>query len=393
MVEAKQTHHLGRALAAASLLLSSCAWATFEATPYVGYTIEYDDNVLRHQDADEAALQSPTGDRRLEDTRHQTAAGLAARYRLGKQELFFDGSLFESRYDHFDELDFDGNILSGGANWAIGNALTGDIQGQRTKDLREFDTFSIQTERSVQTTTQAAANIALRVLSEVELRSGYSNRRVRNSLLAARGVDLDEDAVNAGIAYLGIGKLELFLNATFIDGEFTERVIDAEYEQSEVSLQTVWSPSESSSLDALVGVTSREDDFAGGDDYDELVASLGFTHVLSPKTNLFAGYYRNVSSSEIEGENSVLRNGLNTSLSWAPRAGLEFDLEVLGQMEDYQVREDRFYSVSLGSDYGVGRYVALRPNLTWAKRTSNQDIHEFDSFSVGLEIRLQYEIR
>ena len=381
-----------RLTAASGLLLAISAnpiiaQAALEAVPYVGYDVEYDDNVFRNPSATE-----------MDDTTQDAIIGGSLDYTAGRQRIYVEGSAYERRYEEFDFLDFDGNSISGGLDWGLGPSLSGEVKLDRTRDLRDFNNFVTQPPvRSVEVRTRGSADAELLVFSSFILSGGGGINRVRNSAPAVRTNDYEEEYGRVGFRYRGRSQWEIGVESTFTYGEYIERAPAAEYDQTTHALVARFAPGGGSSVDFGIGHTQRDNDFASGRDFSGMTTKLAYSRRISPKTSLYFGVRRNVASADAEGQDyAVMTNG-NFRFDWDPISNLGLEFSFLRQRDDYrgaaQGREDDLTLIGLTADYEFARYFRFRPNLNWEDRSSNIASQEYDSFRAGLEIRLQYPIR
>lgn len=386
------------------LALPTTSYAVLEFTPYVSSQVEYDDNVFRDKDADEA--EAERGDRQRDDTRMRYQAGFDSNYTFGLQKLKLDASASKFEYDHFDNLDNKAHDVLGSYDWQIGSLLTGTLQGRDRRELQGFETRADTTERSLRDETDGSLVVKLRVLNDWEIRPRGRIARARYSLDTTRDQDLDEDEAALALSYLGRSSLTVGIEAVATQGDFIRRdpgdgVIE-EYDQQTYQIVGRWAPSPVANMDFTLGATDRNNKGQNVDDDDGIVGSLGVTRSISEKTSITGGVSRGIFSAQEEGESSVVATSANLGAYWTatPYLTVNFysyyawetfkDSVVGGTGED---RDDEVVFVSLSLVYAPRPWINITPNLAYSDRTSDVALEEYDAFQAGLELKLLWPIK
>ena len=89
---------------------------------YAGLGYGYDDNLLR------VAEGAPAFDNHLSDSWRQAEIGLVYDKAYRRQKLFAQAKLSKVKFNHFNQLDYDGKDYQFKWNWQLGNRLEGVLQ-------------------------------------------------------------------------------------------------------------------------------------------------------------------------------------------------------------------------------------------------------------------------
>ncbi|MCC2656749.1 MAG: hypothetical protein K0Q76_1857 [Panacagrimonas sp.] len=382
------------------LALPMPSQAILEFTPYVSAQGEYDDNVFRDRDGDEA--EAERGDRQRDDTRMRYQAGFKSTYTAGLQKLKLDASGSKFEYDHFNQLDHKEHDVLGSLDWQIGSLLKGTLEGRDRRELQGFETITQNDDdRSMRDQTDGSLVVKLRVFNDWEIRPRGRVARARYSLDTTRNQDLDEDEGAIALSYMGRSSLSVGVEAVTTQGEFIRRDpgdgIIEEYDQQTYQLVGSWTPSPVASMDFSLGASDRNNKGQNVDDDEELVGSLLLKRGISEKTTLYGGVSRGIYSAQKEGESSVVATSVNLGAYWAATPYLTLSSYAYYALEDFQDsviggdddnREDKVLSMQVALIWAPRPWINITPNLAFADRTSDVDDQEYDAFQAGLEFKL-----
>lgn len=367
------------------------AGAAVEVTPLASVAENYDDNVFRDRKSE------------AQSDYHTTyAAGLDLGYTAGLQKFFLKGNASKTRYDRFEELDFDGHEIKSGANWQIGSALRGDLSLERTRDLRDFARQGDLARRSIEETTTGAASAHLRILKDYEMRVRATGDKRRNKALADRLQDIDEGSV--GLAFSRIGALgSIGLEAVQGRGDFVEREpatgVVEEFDQSTLQLVGTWKPSTITSVDFSGGWTRRENEGVDVEDEDAFVAELELSRTVSVKTVVFGGLGRRLLSADQLGESTVLATEAHAGARWAATPKIQVSGRAYFTREDFRDaiagasdREDDYRGLSLDLSYAPREWLVFRPSVALEGRSASGGGSDYSDFRAGLQLELRYPL-
>lgn len=128
------------ALRASLLLLAvlpCAAGAILEGEPFAGLELQYDSNLFRFSDRDEAIADN--GDPQLEDRNRLLRLGAALQYSWGLQRVVVGGELRRHDYEHFNSLDHEAWKLGSSLFWRYGSRYDGEMALSFERQLQSFD--------------------------------------------------------------------------------------------------------------------------------------------------------------------------------------------------------------------------------------------------------------
>ena len=381
------------------LTVPTTSFAILEFTPYVSSQVEYDDNVFRNKDGDEA--EAERGDRQRDDTLMRYRAGFTSAYTAGLQKLKLDASGSKYEYDHFNELDHKAHDVLGSLDWQVGSLLKGTLEARDVRELQGFETRATTTDRSMRDETDASLVTKLRVFNDWEIRPRGRIARARYSLDTTENQDLDEDEGALAISYLGRASLTFGVEAVYTKGDFIRRdpaagVIE-EYDQMTYQLVGRWAPSPVATMDFTLGASDRDNKGVNVDDDNDVVGSVGITRNISEKTSIVGGVSRGIYSAQEEGESSVVVTAINLGAYWAATPYLSLNAYSYYSWETFkdsvigntgEDRKDEALYVGVSMVYAPRPWINITPNLTYSDRTSDVSSEEYDDFQAGLELKL-----
>ncbi|WP_420468476.1 outer membrane beta-barrel protein [Panacagrimonas sp.] len=379
--------------------------AALAIVPFVSGSVEYDNNVLRLPN-NATALQQ-RGDPRREDAVKTYSVGVGADYSMGAQSLKLGVAANRTEYNRFTELDFEGHEVSGSLNWAVGSIVNGSVT---LRDARALENFAGRTDavgdRAVRDNTTVAADAKLRLLSRYEFRPGLQASRARYSLSTSQQQDLDEETLKFGLSYVGSGRGDIGLEAVVGQGDYLRRTpgpgVIEEYDQLTLQLVGTWQPSPITTFSFGAGSSRRDNRGVDVGDNSAFVGNLNVSRTVSVKTSLYTGVYRSVSSSELQGESTVVSTGWNVGGNWKPVEGLSFNANFLLQDDRFEdsiavdnggERRDDLQSASVSAEYTVRRWLVLKPYYEWEDRSAEIPGGSYKAYQAGLEVKLQFPAR
>ncbi len=393
------------------------ALAEFKLVPYVAGVIEFDNNLPRLPN--DSAAVARRGEPHREDTITRYTLGFDSFYAIGLQKFKLVAFVNRTEHNRYTELDFNGHQVSGTWEWGIGSRLGGNLTVVDERALENFaNRIDDSTQRSFVDSTTVAFDTSYRLFGNVDLRPAFDTRRTRHTLPSSQRQDLDEDTARFGVSYVPSTKGDIGVEVALTQGEFVQRQPAAglveEYEQLTTQAVGTWKPSPLTSLTFSLGFSQRDNQGLEVGNDSGLVGKLNLKRQISAKTSAYVGAYRNLSSSDLQGESTVETTGWDAGASWAPTAKLKLDASYLFQEEVYEDstlflppgaeplpenpdrapsrRSDDVQSATLSLNYTPIEWLIIGPYYRWQDRSSELQSQDYHAYQVGIEARFQYEV-
>lgn len=236
--------------------LAAPAWAQSGGSPwYVGASVGhyYTNNVFR-------TSASETSDRL---TSLSLLGGVDTR--LGRQRIYANLRLNDTRYQDNTRLNNNGYDLGTGVNWETVGNLSGTLDYTRKRTLADFNSTTAiapTTERNLQTDQSATASVRLGLpqLSNYSLEAMWIHREREYSLPIFDSQEYRQDAQSLGVLYNASSAWRFGLAGRYTKGKVPANGF--EYDRKDLDLTAQWRATGSSSLNARVS-RSKSDSFSG----------------------------------------------------------------------------------------------------------------------------------
>lgn len=380
----------GRSRFLCLILLLSCTAPAYadEADAFnffVGSNVTRDDNVFRL--APDSNTEIIPGSKARADTITMTYAGGSFKKQLGRQRVWMDVNLNQSRYDLFSFLNFDGGSGAAGWDWRLGNLLSGRMGTTYSRQMAGFADLR----RTVQNlyddeAEYASIDFMMHPDWHLESEARHSTRTFDNAANQASNTITDQWKL--GVRYTPRDGSFLLLRAITVDGRLPNQQvigsvrIDNSYEQSELGIEFGTSLNGLSRISGLLAEVRREHQNVPERDFRGLVGNIGWDWAVTGKTTLSGKLRREIGATNDLQSSYILTDGINLGMSWQPTAKITARLNYDRAYRDYagdpfrelaglQDRSDRVDSLSLSVNYQVMTSLSLSFNLTRSERESN----------------------
>ena len=299
-------------------------------------------------------------------------------------------------FAHFNELDHDEYLFSGGLDWHLSRAFKGLLEASQERRIASFEdrrstTLILETERIA----RATANVDITPLWRVE--TSLQRRDLDSPLPDFPEFRLQEDTVGAALKYLVVDHVAAGIYTEYLQGEFEGTPNAGRFRQTSVALTGDYSIEGFSGVSAAIGATQRQQ--RGGEGEKALTGKLAYNRVLTSKTKIDLQVFRRLLS-YVGGASSIKEDGASANVIWqaTPKtAAVLLYQRTQGRFEEASSnsgtsgRSDKGEIASLTIKYQVLPWMALRPYAGYQSRESNTAFDSFESSFAGIEllVRLQ----
>lgn len=360
----------------------------------VGQSFMRDSNVFR----------SPEATRRS-DTYGMTTLGVKLDKRYSLQRIELDVYAQDYQYQDFSELDFTALNYDAAWRWSV----TPKLRGNLTADRREFvdNTADALVGPGGISAVNRRTESALGLDAEYELGAawrlvaGVFERELENTRTTAEA-DSTVTGAEAGARYVFRSGNALAYRFRNGDGEYKGQVgasLPQDFTDSEHEVRFEWAPTGRTSLQGRLAQLDREHKGAPDRDFSGLTGRINANWVLTGKTQIDAGFIRELSSYQTATTNYYEGERFYVSPVWRPTVKTAVRLRLEQGSRDYkgaptgQVasgRRDKTSLASLGVEWEVLRALTVAATLQRDRRTSNTVGADYRANTVGVSALFRF---
>jgi exopolysaccharide biosynthesis operon protein EpsL len=360
----------------------------------------HDDNLLRVPDG------LPGFDNQLGDWWYQVDAGLLFDHTYGRQRLSAQATLSKVKFDHFQQLDYDGKDLQAKWNWQVGNHLEGTLGALYNQTLAPYTDFHSD-ERNLREQRRAYVDGAWRFHPSYRVRAGASKEKFSYELALQSYNDRTEDAWEVGADYLPASGSEIGLVARKLKGSYPNRrpfgqqLLNDDYDQDELKARISWIASGSTNVQVLAGwVKRRQPGF--GDDTSGFNGRVVATWQRHSALSYNAAVWRDFAPIESTIVSYTLNKGVSAGLVWEASAKIKVEANAVYERRDYNPRllalaalgelNDSLHSATVRATWSARSAVQLSAALAHQARSGSAALGtgRFASNSIQLNASAQF---
>jgi exopolysaccharide biosynthesis operon protein EpsL len=372
----------------AFLMLSTCAAIPAGAGPndalhvYGGVAYGHDDNLLRIPDG------QPAFDNTRADSWWTREGGLIFDKTYSRQRISLVAKLSKTNFDHFKQLDYDGKDLQANWHWELGNHLEGRIGTSYQQVLAPYTDFRSD-ERNLRTTRSKYAEGAWRFHSAWRARAGFQRDEYSYEAASNRFNNRTEDASELELDYLARSGSTVGLVARHVKGTYPYPRpvgpfnVNSGFTQDELKARVKWLATGSTTIDALVGYTRREQPSFGTGKTSGVAGKINATYQPRGKMTYKASVWRDFAPLESTTVSYTLNKGASVGAQWDATAKIYVNADAIYERRDYAARNS---AVATGDLQDSVRTYTMR--ATWMPRPTIQlqagVAHQSRSGSVAL---------
>jgi exopolysaccharide biosynthesis operon protein EpsL len=373
-------------------------------TPFLNYSVSYDDNLLRLHDADMA--QALIGTDQLADVSRRAQGGVLVQKRIGQQLLSANLGASKTSYSRFSELDYTGRDLLAQWHWQLGSHLEGNLGASDAQELTPFIDFH-RLERNLRTKRREYFDAAWRLHPRWRLRSGVARYRLGYDLAAQQVGDRTEGALEFGLDYLAPSHSTFGLQLRHVQGDFPHRqqvgaaLIDNSYAQNELKANVDWRVSAKSRLQFLGGHVQRTYNGFPGRDFSGFNARAVASWDPTAKTGVLVNVWRETNAYLDVTTTSTVNSGVSAALNWKPTDKLLVDAMLKHERRAFSgadaallgsggARSDNFRYASLGLGYQPVSKILVKLSLFRDQRASRLPLNGYRATGAMLTVSSEY---
>jgi len=353
-------------LALGMLCMPVCAEEVGVLHPYVDYSYTYDDNVLRQNNVDPSVPHSF----RLSDTIQYIQAGIDAEKKVGQQQLNASASINHTWFTHLNSLDYDGQDVSLGWKWRLGNHIQGNLSSSYSKTLTPFVDFHGE-ERNLRNQNRTVLDASWNFHPSWQVRSGLTHYGLTYDLYSQKRLDRMEDTVEFGLDYLATTQSSIGLQTRHIRGRLPNNwddngntilddhgnPVDNSYIHNEFMGKFDWHITGKSRVQLLGGLVQRKHDSDPGRDFNGFNSRAIANWMPTSKVGLTLNAWREIGSYDNLTASYTLNRGVSLAPTWDLTDKLRMEAMLRYEKRDYTgdaivvSRQDNANYLSLSLEY------------------------------------------
>jgi exopolysaccharide biosynthesis operon protein EpsL len=333
---------------------------------YGGVAYGHDDNLLRVPEG------QPAFDGTLADSWWTREGGLIFDKTYGRQRISAVAKLSKTDFDHFKQLNYDGKDFQANWFWQLGNHLEGKIGSTYQQVLAPYTDFQSD-QRNLRISRSQYAEGAWRFHSSWRVRTGFQRDKYSYDLLSQRFNNRTEDATELELDYLPRSGNTIGLVARKVKGKYPfgrpidGAILNNNFDQDELKLRVQYAATGTTSFDALVGYTRRDQPSFGTGKTKGATGKVKATWKPRGKMTYNAAVWRDFAPLESTLVSYTLNKGASAGAQWDATAKIKVNADAVYERRSYNARGEFPGSGDLRDAI---RTASLR--ATWAPRPTVQ---------------------
>jgi exopolysaccharide biosynthesis operon protein EpsL len=391
----------GRLCLIAALYSATAAGAPGDALHvFGGLGYGHDDNLLRVPDG------APAFDNQRGDSWYQADAGLLFDHTYSRQRLSGHAKLSKVKFQHFQQLDYDGKDLQAKWNWQVGNHWEGTLGTFYNQTLAPYTDFRSD-RRNLREQRRTFFDGAWRFHPSYRVRAAAEREKFDYELTEQRYNDRTETSWEVGADYLPASGSEIGLVARHVKGKYPNRrplgqqVINDNYDQDELKARVLWVASGSTTVQALAGWVKRRQP-ALGDDTSGFLGRVNVLHKRNSALSYKASLWRDFAPIESPLVSYTRNKGVSAGLTWDATAKLKVDANAAYERRSYNARllpivnrgrlQDSLRTASVRATWSPRQSVQVSAALAHQARSGAAGLgtQQFSSNSIQVNVSAQF---
>jgi exopolysaccharide biosynthesis operon protein EpsL len=327
-------------------VLICCAFAAIPAQAgpndalhvYAGVAYGHDDNLLRVPD-DQPAFDNTRG-----DSWWTREGGLIFDKTYSRQHITLIAKLSRTTFDHFAQLDYNGKDLQANWNWQLGNHLEGRVGWSYQQVLAPYTDFRGD-ERNLRKTRSQYVEGAWRFHSAWRVRAGFQRDNYSYEALSNLFNNRTEDATELELDYLAHSESTVGLVARHVKGTYpfprpiAPSLFNNNFDQDELKVRAHWLATGSTTIDALVGYTRRDQPSFGPGTTSGAAGKINATWQPRGKMTYKAAVWRDFAALESTLISYTLNDGASIGARWDATPKITVDGDAVYERRNYKARQ------------------------------------------------------
>lgn len=387
------------ALAAAAAFAPS-SWALFQdrVEVFAGQNVTYDSNVFRI--SSQLDPMATIGESSLADTSTTTMVGFNANIPISLQKLQASYTWTHTRYNRFDDLDFNGGFGRLAYLYAFEDKVTGEVGATHQKGLSTFTNIQERIPDFV-TSKTFFANGAWLLTPRYRLHGAFIYSQQEHTATQRLVQDLERTSMEGGLSYVTPqanrigGAIRVEKGRLPTDSVFSGVNFDNSYDQVGAGLIGHYTLSGLTQLDARVEYVKREYDQQSSRNYSGPMFAVSWTYTPTGKLTFLTTASRDVGPLEDINTSFVLVTGITAKGTWAVSDKVSVQGNLGYSVWEYTAVvgnsfENRVRNAGLGVAWRPYTRVLVQAGVSREKRTSTLQFSDYTVDIATLEARIGF---
>lgn len=383
--------------------IPSIAEGIIDIKPYVGTSIDYDDNVFRFSSPEQA--KAAFGSSTTSDTVKRVDLGVDINLRLSRQLLTLSSNINDSRYNRFEILDNTGKSNRLSWSWRLGNDVYGELTASKSEAIAGFNEIK-QPVNNLRTSSHQIASINWNLHPDWTLSTSYEKAKTENNLSNFKALDREDDIYESGVRYLNQRGTQVGLSYRVADSNFPSRTgftqlfFGDESTQKEIITNVVWLPTSKTRISARISQVSLSHPGLSTRDFNGLSQRWNIDHSLTGQVNLNLSVYQEVNPVDDVISTYVKTKGFSVNPNWivtskiSLRGGLGYEernyLGSAGILFNNADRYDESKLANLSLTYTPTRKSLIQLQYQGERRSSNIDNSGYQFNNLNFLLRYDF---
>lgn len=282
-----RTKRRGTTYPAAALALLCTFSAQAQVSPYsigVSETLTRETNLVRRPEG-----QPPVG-----DTISTTTLLGGFDRGIGRQRVYFNGSVRRSLYRDNTVYNNTGYQLASALDWSTVNRISGALSVAANRSLAQFGSGGVfLVERNVVSTRQLNAAGRIGTVTPLTFEGTFSHQDVSYSAARFKPAEFSQNSVGGNLLWRTSAKLASGVGLRYTRGKYPQGAFGVDhFNGRSVDLSLDWTPSGASSLSARAGYSRTRHDDLSQRDFSGITANLQWLWLPTGKWRLTSQYNR-----------------------------------------------------------------------------------------------------
>jgi exopolysaccharide biosynthesis operon protein EpsL len=305
---------------------------------YAALGYGHDDNLLRVPD------NLPGFDNTRADSWWSREGGLIFDKTYSLQRISLIAKLSKYDFDHFKQLDYDGKDIQANWYWQVGNHLSGKIGATYNQTLAPYTDFASD-QRNLRRSRSRYAEGTWGFHSAWQARAGFQRDVYAYELAGERFNNRSENTTELELDYIACSASTVGLVARRVRGHYPfprpigANLLNDDFTQDELKARVKWNVTGSSSIDALIGHTRRDQPSYGPGKTSGAAGRINLTWQPLGKTSYTASVWRDFAPLESTLVSYTLNNGAAVGAQWEASAKIRVNADFSAERRSYSARQ------------------------------------------------------